>query len=192
MANWIASRCDNPSNTIIIDVKDEIVTTGTTVGVNFREGENFCFTLVEQTLTETTNDFTQIYDSCLECLINSEVMLAFKPCFSGDELVIPSNLLKFVPQIDTVYKLNLSITIENKSEIRIININDCYIYAGYVDTKPVGDIKFNSNSIEYNTCEECAPFKSAKLLFDDKLRLKVSEAREYYTNILSGITTTNV
>ena len=190
MANWIASRCDNPSNTIIIDVKDEIVTTGTTVGVNFRGGENFCFTLVEQTLTKATNNFTQIYDSCLDCLNSVSTSMVFTSCFRGgfDELIIPGSALPFQPMVDKYYNLNLTIT-EGKESY---NINDCYQYINYTSLLPEGEFNFNNTPSEYESCKKCAPFKSAKLLFDDKLGLKVNEAREYYTNILSGITTTNV
>ena len=182
MANWIANRCDNSSETLIIDTKDAVVTTGSTVSVGGKQG-SLCYTLVEQTLDEANTSIGDVYDSCLECLIKAEVMLAFKPCFSGEELIIPSNLLKFVPQIDTVYKLNLSITIEDKKRSTIINIKDCYTYSGYIDAKPVGDIKFNSNSIEYNTCEECNPYVSNKKKWDETVSKKFDkDARDSYLN----------
>jgi hypothetical protein len=180
MANWIASRCDNSSETLIIDTEDAVVTTGSTVSVGGKQG-SLCYTLVEQTLNKANTSIGDVFDSCLECLIKAEVMLAFKPCFSGDELIIPSNLLNFVPQIDTVYKLNLTITIEGKRS-EIININGCYTYSGYIDAKPVGDIKFNSESIEYNTCEECNPYVSNKKKWDEMVSSKFEGARDSYLN----------
>lgn len=190
MANWIASRCDNPSNKIIIDVKDEIVTTGTTVSVVIEKDVVFCFTLVEQTLKRPTNDLTKMYDSCLECLNSVSPSMVFTSCFSGgfDELIIPGSALPFQPMVDKFYNLNLTITDHKGS----YNINNCYQYINYTSFLPSFEFNFNNTPSEYENCKKCAPFKSEKLLFDDKIGLKVNEAREYYTNILSGITTTNV
>jgi len=179
MGNWIASRCDKTSQTDIIDVKFE-ANSGQTVITNI-DGFNVCYTLIEPTIAEGKYGAETSYGSCLECLNNSSSSLVFKPCFSGDELIIPSNLLNFVPQIDTVYKLNLTITIEGKRS-EIININDCYTYAGYVDAKPVGDIKFNSESIEYNTCEECNPYVSNKKKWDETVSNKFEGVRDSYLN----------
>lgn len=177
MANWIANRCDNPSQMDIVDVKFE-ANSGQTISVNI-EGFNYCYTLIEPTINEAKYGSDTSYDSCLECLNNSEAVLTFKPCFDGEELIILSNLLKFVPQVDKTYKLNLTITI-GKEET---NINDCYVYGGYVDAKPDGDIKFNSDSIEYKTCDECNPYKSNKTKFNEAIAAPFKNAKELYPNL---------
>jgi hypothetical protein len=180
MANWIASRCDNPSIIDVIDVKFE-AKSGQIVSVKIEEF-NYCYTLIEPTEQVGKYGADTSYGSCLECLNNSGSVLVFKPCFNGEQLIIPSNVLNFFPQIDKCYKLNLTITIEDRKRGIIININDCYTYSGYVDTKPVGDFKFNSDTKEYKTCEECNPYVGNLKKWGETASKKFDGSRDSYLN----------
>lgn len=180
MANWIASRCDNPLDTLIIDVKDEKVTTGTTVSVDVKDVQ-VCFTLVEQTLGEANFGIGKIYDSCLNCLNSVSTPMVFSACFDGkfNELVIPGSALPFQPIAGKYYNLDLTITGKE-----INNINDCYSYVNYTATKPDDDFKFNNKPSEYETCEKCAPFKSAKLLWNDSVSSSFANSKNSYIESL--------
>jgi hypothetical protein len=185
MANWIVSRCDNPSETYVVDLIDLSVKQGQIISFSI-EGRLVCGTLVEQTEDRAKYVVDSTYESCLECLNKINVPLRFLTCFGEGNIIIPSSVINFVPKLSQVYNLDLTVVIGLDFRIEngeTINIKDCYVYNGYTEEAPVGDFTFNEVPNEYDSCEKCNPYKSEISKWSENVSKLVGKAKESYSNL---------
>jgi hypothetical protein len=155
MANWIASRCDNTTETYVVDIKDlKNPTTGMVISADngVTKESLVCVTLIEESLELSTLILVNgPYSSCLECFNKIDKGVGFSDCFGKNDFTIFSSNLKEVPQINKVYDINLN--------IEKLNITGCFTYTGYNDVKPKEGTIMNRAIVEFDSCEKCNPYK---------------------------------
>jgi len=184
MANWLASRCDNTSETYVVDLGDLSGEIGMVISAPI-EGGNICLSLTKEVNKEAKISIGDgPYDSCIQCFNNLNQVIGFTSCFDRNDFTIPTTDLKEVPQVNKVYDVDVTIPGERKGDEDII-IKGCFTYVGYSDIEPPRNIRFNREIIEFDSCEKCSPYKSNLINWGERVGKTESfnKLRNNYTNI---------
>jgi hypothetical protein len=183
MANWLASRCDNTSETYVVDLRGKFSgETGMVILGSDGLSSKVCLTLIEETLDLATLIIDGgPYGNCLECFNKTLFTILFTNCFGGTDLIMDSSGLKFVPQVGMVY--NMDVTIDDGKVTT--NLKDCFTYGGLSGSLP-SKIKINDAPTEYDTCELCNPYKGKLADWESNVSSseKFTNLRTNYTNIV--------
>jgi hypothetical protein len=184
MANWLASRCDNTSETYVVNLGDLSGEIGMVISAPI-EGGDICLSLIEESISEAKITIGGgPYDSCIQCFNNLNQVIGFASCFDKIDFTIPTTDLKELPQVNKVYDVDVTIPSDRKGGEDII-IKGCFTYVGYNEVKPPKNIRFNSAIIEFDSCEKCSPYKSNLISWGERVGKTESfnKLRDNYTNI---------
>jgi len=193
---WIVKKCDDESQTFVVNGGEyPNITTGSTLLVSY-DKTSFCCEVVSETQQEQTAEIIEETTSCLDCFINLRVSLEFLNCFKDESIILDSGIFSLVPQINKVYSLDITIDgvsediknetlLEARKPENSVTVKGCFTYIGQ-SLRGSSKGRFNSDVIEFDSCEKCSPYNYNLSDWYDKIKDKQSNSRQEYLSIINN------